>query len=140
MSIQGPDTGEQFEHLKAKNEQFDTPSADILEVFESPPNLGEVFYRSDEVTALCPITGQPDYYHVEIMLYDNSNCLESKSLKLYLGSYRSHGGFGEALACQIAEDVAQAIKPGGVRVVVEQKSRGGISIESTSSRFMTEAP
>lgn len=133
MSVAGP---EGFEHLKPKNEyRYEEPDAGILETFDSPDNLSEVTYRSDEVTALCPITGQPDYYVVEIMLYDNSKCLESKSLKLYLGSFRSHGGFGEALATRIAEDVAHVIAPGGVRVIVTQKPRGGISIVSTASRF-----
>lgn len=126
-----------FRHLTPKDEYTaEGPDPSILDTFEAPQNVGETTYTSDEVTALCPITGQPDFYVVEIMLYDNSKCLESKALKLYLGSFRNHGEFCEAMATRIAEDVASVICPGGVRVVVNQKPRGGISISSTASRFM----
>lgn len=110
----------------------DTPAADILDVFEAPSLHFSTEYTSDEVTALCPITGQPDYYEVEIFLQDTSLLLESKSLKLYLGSYRQTGMFCEALATQICEHVKERTK-GEVDVRIKQKARGGVTIKSFST-------
>jgi 7-cyano-7-deazaguanine reductase len=81
---------------------------------------------SDEVTAVCPVTGQPDFYTVEIKLWDGHS-LESKSLKLYLQSFRNEGIFCEDFAGRIASDVAN-VTHSLVKVKVTQKPRGGISI------------
>jgi 7-cyano-7-deazaguanine reductase len=81
---------------------------------------------SDEVTALCPVTGQPDFYTVEIQLR-GGHSLESKSLKLYLQTFRDKGIFCEDFAGQIAADVANATNSYSW-VCVTQKPRGGISI------------
>ena len=87
---------------------------------------------SDELTAVCPITGQPDLYRLTIGYRPDGLCLESKSVKLYLNSFRSEGTFCEALAVRIRDDVASALEiaPGRVRIVLEQKARGGITITS----------
>ena len=103
---------------------------------ESFPNPGvvEVELTSDELTAMCPITGQPDMYIATIVYRPNTLCLESKSLKLYLSRFRNEGAFCEALAVQIRDDVAEALqldKP-SVEVTLEQKSRGGITITATA--------
>jgi 7-cyano-7-deazaguanine reductase len=85
---------------------------------------------SDELVAVCPITGQPDLYVAVIEYSPDALCLESKSLKLYLNGYRDEGHFCEALAVKIRDDVAHALELSGdrVRVSLEQKARGGITI------------
>ena len=89
---------------------------------------------SDELTAVCPITGQPDLYLVTIEYTPEALCLESKSLKLYLNGFRNEGGFCEALAVKIRDDVAAALELAArkVRVTLEQKARGGITITATA--------
>ena len=88
---------------------------------------------SDELTALCPITGQPDLYRVKIVFHPDALCLESKSLKLYLARFRNEGCFCEALAVTIRDDVAAALELAQERVSVllEQKARGGITISAS---------
>ena len=89
---------------------------------------------SDEFTAVCPITSQPDLYVATIEYSPGELCLESKSLKLYLSSFRNEGVFCEALAVKIRDDVANALDlpSDKVRVTLKQKARGGITITATS--------
>jgi 7-cyano-7-deazaguanine reductase len=99
---------------------------------ESFPNPGveRVELTSDELTALCPITNQPDFYTATIEYRPGELCLESKSLKIYLSHFRDQGAFAEALAVRIRDDVAAALQlaAGDVRVSLRQKARGGITI------------
>jgi 7-cyano-7-deazaguanine reductase len=104
-----------------------------LDTFDLPASTTYVVYTSDEMTAVCPVTGQPDWYTAKIVLTNSRLGIESKSLKLYLQSFRNEGAFCEALADTIATDVSLATKAGNVQVTLFQKSRGGITIESTSS-------
>jgi 7-cyano-7-deazaguanine reductase len=90
-----------------------------------PPTVTRVVMTSDEVTALCPITGQPDYYTVTIAFEPRGWSIESKSLKLYLWHFREEGIFCESLADKIAEDVFRTIRPAWCEVTVVQKARGG---------------
>lgn len=103
---------------------------------ESFPNPGvtQVRMTSDELVAVCPITAQPDFYTAEIEYRPGSLCLESKSLKLYLATYRNEGVFCEALAVKIRDDVASALElqPADVTVTLVQKARGGITITATA--------
>jgi 7-cyano-7-deazaguanine reductase len=103
---------------------------------ESFPNPGvtEVELVSDELTAVCPITSQPDFYVARIAYRPQALCLESKSLKLYLARFRNEGVFGEALAVQIKEAVAAALEldRSAVTVTLTQKARGGITITATA--------
>ena len=100
-----------------------------LETFPNP-GVSRVEMRSDELTAVCPVTGQPDLYLATIAYSPNGLCLESKSLKLYLNGFRNEGVFCEALAVRIRDDVAAALELATERVTValEQKARGGITI------------
>ena len=100
-----------------------------LETFANP-GVEEVELDGDELTAVCPITGQPDLYRITIAYRPVDLCLESKSLKLYLNSFRNEGVFCEALAVRIRDDVASAlaVPPDAVGVELEQKARGGITI------------
>jgi 7-cyano-7-deazaguanine reductase len=87
---------------------------------------------TDEVTSLCPVTGQPDISTVEIAYMPDKLCVESKSLKLYLWSFRDRKVFAEALAAEIVGEIHQATQAHQVRVKVRQHARGGIVIEATS--------
>ena len=104
-----------------------------LETFENP-GVSRVEMTSDELTAVCPITGQPDLYMVTIEYAAGRLCLESKSLKLYLARFRNEGHFCEALAVRIRDDIAQALKlpAGRVQVTLRQKARGGITITAAT--------
>lgn len=104
-----------------------------LETFPNP-GVSHVEMTSDELTAICPVTSQPDLYVATIEFWPQALCIESKSLKLYLSGYRNDGHFCEALAVKIRDDVAEALElaPDKVRVTLQQKARGGITITATS--------
>jgi 7-cyano-7-deazaguanine reductase len=104
-----------------------------LETFENP-GVTHVEMTSDELSAVCPITGQPDMYVATIEYEPDALCLESKSLKLYLASYRNEGAFCEALAVKIRDDVGAVLElpSDKVHVTLRQKARGGISIVATA--------
>ena len=104
-----------------------------LESFPNP-GVSEVEMTSDELTAVCPVTGQADFYVARITFRPQALCLESKSLKLYLSRFRSEGVFAEALAVRIRDDVATALEldRSAVTVEVTQKPRGGITINATA--------
>jgi 7-cyano-7-deazaguanine reductase len=100
-----------------------------LETFPNP-GVSLVELTSDELTSLGPITGHPDLYVATIEYEPEELCLESKSLRLYLGQFRNEEVFCESLAVRIRDDVAAALRIGPERVTVTlvQKSRGGITI------------
>jgi 7-cyano-7-deazaguanine reductase len=104
-----------------------------LETFPNP-GVVSVDLTSDELTAICPITGQPDLYLASIEYSPEGLCLESKSLKLYLSRFRNEGMFCEALAVKIRDDVAEALEIDRSRVTItlEQKARGGITVTATA--------
>ena len=103
-----------------------------LETFPNP-GVEVVEMVSDELTATCPITNQPDFYTATIEYRPNELCLESKSLKIYLSRFREQGAFCEALAVQIRDEVAAALglETGSVHVTLRQKPRGGITITAS---------
>lgn len=109
-----------------------TQPTEKLESFKRPSLLKTVVMISDEVTALCPITNQPDQYTVEIVYTPRDLCIESKSLKLKLQSLRQTGIFCENLSTQLVEHIVESIHPMQVSVTVIQKPRGGVSIHATS--------
>ncbi|HHW38521.1 MAG TPA: preQ(1) synthase [Bacillales bacterium] len=98
------------------------------------PNVQQITFRAMEFTAVCPKTGQPDFGRVEISYVPNELCIESKSLKFYLWSYRDHGAYCESLAANIADDIVYAINPKKVVVTVYQTARGGIELETQAVR------
>jgi 7-cyano-7-deazaguanine reductase len=104
-----------------------------LETFPNP-GVSRVEMTSDELVAVCPVTGQPDLYLASIDYSPTDRCLESKSLKLYLNGFRDDGHFCEALAVKIRDDVAEALglASNDVTVTLEQKARGGITITATA--------
>jgi 7-cyano-7-deazaguanine reductase len=104
-----------------------------LETFANP-GVSHIEMTSDELSAVCPVTSQPDLYVASIEYWPEALCLESKSLKLYLSSFRNEGAFCEALAVRMRDDVAEALRlpPDKVRVTLEQKARGGITITAVA--------
>ena len=104
-----------------------------LETFPNP-GVSHIELQSDELAAICPVTSQPDLYVATIEFWPEALCIESKSLKLYLASFRNEGHFCEALAVKIRDDVAAVLElpADKVRVTLEQKARGGITITATS--------
>ena len=104
-----------------------------LETFANP-GVARVELVSDELTAMCPITNQPDFYTATIEYEPRAFCLESKSLKIYLSRFRGEGAFCEALAVRIRDEVAAALElpHDAVRVTLRQKARGGITITAVA--------
>lgn len=96
-----------------------------LETFPTPEGVVAIEFATDELLAVCPLTAQPDHYQLTVRYSPDRVCLETKSLKLYLWSFRDRGIFAEALACQVATDLSAAL---GVQVDAEltQSARGGI--------------
>ena len=88
-----------------------------------------VRFTAPEFTTLCPITGQPDFAHFVIDTCPNKAILESKSLKLFLGSFRNHASFHEACTVQIGKRIVAAIKPKFLRIAGFWYPRGGIPID-----------
>ncbi len=127
-------TDQSFRHLKPHDTTFAG-----LDTFPAPSGVTTVRMVSDEVTALCPVTGQPDWYEVAITYRPDQSCIESKSLKLYFQTFRDRGIFCEAFAAQIARDVMDACAPRWVRTTIVQKARGGISI-TASAKIAKDRP
>lgn len=125
-------------HLgSATQYRYDTPDAGLLEAFANPaPDASHaVRLEVQEFTALCPITGQPDYGTIAIDYVPGPRCVESKSLKLYLVGFRNHGAFGEALANRIADDLVTLLAPRWLRVLARFRPRGGIAIIALAERI-----
>jgi 7-cyano-7-deazaguanine reductase len=99
-----------------------------LETFENPKPAREyeIRFECPEFTCLCPKTGQPDFATIRIRYAPRSTCVELKSLKLYLWSYRDEGAFHEAVTNQILDDLVGATDPRWMIVEADFLVRGGI--------------
>ena len=86
-------------------------------------------FSAPEFTSLCPVTGQPDFAHLVIDYAPGSWLVESKSLKLYLGSYRNHGAFHEDCTVRIGKDLCQVLQPKYLRLAGFWNPRGGMPID-----------
>lgn len=86
-------------------------------------------FNCPEFTSLCPMTGQPDYAAIYICYIADEYCVESKSLKLYLNSFRNHGEFHESCVNIIMKDLIELLNPRYIEVLGEFLPRGGISID-----------
>ncbi len=111
----------------AAGDMSSSPSK-ILERFDNPaPDRDyEIVFDCPEFTCLCPLTGQPDFAHFEISYVPDRFCVESKSLKNYLWSYRNEGAFHEKVTNVIANDIIAAIGPRRLKVTGRFNVRGGI--------------
>ena len=103
----------------------------LLETFENKHSNRDYFvkFNCPEFTSLCPITGQPDFATIYISYIPNIKMVESKSLKLYLFSFRNHGGFHEDCVNTILNDLVELMEPRYIEVCGKFTPRGGISID-----------
>jgi 7-cyano-7-deazaguanine reductase len=107
-----------------------SPSPKTLETFrnESSRRRFSIKFECPEFTSMCPVTGQPDFARITIEYFPNALCIESKSLKIYLASYRNTRSFNEEIVNRILEDLLTACHPRQAIVRGEFAARGGISI------------
>jgi 7-cyano-7-deazaguanine reductase len=108
-----------------------SPGDAVIETVANPhPGLAYlVRFTCPEFTALCPITGQPDFAHLVVDYVPQDLLVESKSLKLFLGSFRNHGAFHEDCTLTIAERLVAAAAPRWLRIGGYWYPRGGIPID-----------
>ena len=110
------------------------PSAEILETFPNPARRPFwIRFESSDFTSLCPITGQADFAEITIEYLPAKLCLETKSLKFYLSSYRNEKAFNEEVTNHILDDLVRACAPQKMIVHAEFASRGGISLTITAT-------
>lgn len=104
-----------------------TPSKD-LETFDNPQTERDYTIRIDipEFTCLCPKTGQPDFATLNLEYVPDQACIELKSLKMYIWSFRDEGAFHEAVTNQMLQDFVAACSPRFMRLTAEFNVRGGI--------------
>jgi len=119
----------------AQDYQFEKPDKHILERFEAPTweNLKDnptgaqqISIQIPEFTSLCPKTGQPDFAKIIIEYAPKQWCIESKSLKLYMFSFRNHGEFHESCVNRITTDLVAVLDPWWMQVQGQFTPRGGI--------------
>ena len=89
-----------------------------------------VEFATKELTATCPITGQPDFYELKLSYRPKASLIESKALKLYLWGFRDKGIFAEDLAAILLEDLVEACDPREMMVDLTQQVRGGLQIRT----------
>jgi 7-cyano-7-deazaguanine reductase len=106
------------------------PSAATLETFDNRYPNRDYWIRFDcpEFTSMCPVTGQPDFAEITIDYVPGKLCIESKSLKFYLASFRNTRSFNEEIVNRILDDVVKACKPRRAIVHGQFAARGGISV------------
>ena len=123
-------TTDQLQSLGRTTEYKADYAPEVLETFENkhPGNDYWVQFNCPEFTSLCPITGQPDFAEIKIMYIPGRRMVESKSLKLYLFSFRNHGDFHEDCVNTIMKDLVKLMEPKYIEVVGLFTPRGGISI------------
>lgn len=107
-----------------------------LETFPNryPDRETTITFHCTEFTCLCPITGQPDFATLEVSYVPDKLILESKSLKLYLWTYRDVGIFHEELVNELLDALSDHLKPQWIRVTGQFNVRGGIAIEVTAEK------
>ena len=115
---------------KSENSYPQSPEKAQLECFKNlyKNNRYWIEFSCPEFTSLCPITSQPDFGGIKILYQANELCLESKSLKLYLFSFRNHPSFHEEIVNRILDDCSKICKPKKMLVKGIFRPRGGISL------------
>lgn len=110
------------------------PAAEPVETFlnPAPERDYEIDIDAPEWTALCPITGQPDFATIYVTYVPDRLCLELKSLKLYLQSFRDRGVFHEAVTNEILDHLVASCRPRRMRVIGDFRVRGGIKTVVTA--------
>ncbi len=120
-----------LQQLGGQTELPESPEQAILESVQNPQADVDYMVRfvSPEFTSLCPLTGQPDFAHLVIDYVPGQKLVESKSLKLFLGSFRNHGAFHEDCTVSIGRRLIQEIEPKWLRIGGYWYPRGGIPID-----------
>ena len=123
-----------YETLTLLGGDAQAPASPEEAVLETVPNphpdaLYLVRFTCPEFTSLCPVTGQPDFAHLVIDYAPDETLIESKSLKLFLTSFRNHGAFHEACTVEIAQRILDAAEPIWLRIGGYWYPRGGIPID-----------
>ena len=123
-----------YPHLTQLGRAAALPASPDKAVLETVPNpdpkaLYLVRFAAPEFTTVCPMTGQPDFAHLVIDYAPRARLIESKSLKLYLGSFRNHGAFHEACTLQIAGALTDLLTPVWLRIGAYFYPRGGMPID-----------
>lgn len=121
---------EKFHYLGKK---VNAPSKQ-LDTFPKPANVQTVKFEGNELTSVCPVTHQPDFNTVTIEFAPDKLCIESKSLKLYLWSFREEPIFAEGLANIIAEDIFNAASPFWCKITLVQNIRGGLQLSVVAEK------
>lgn len=124
-------TNEGLKNLGKKTTYEADYNPNVLEKFTNKHKENDYFvkFNCPEFTALCPITGQPDFATIYISYIPDEYCVESKSLKLYLFSFRNHGDFHEDVVNVILNDLKNLLNPRYIEVWGKFLPRGGISID-----------
>jgi 7-cyano-7-deazaguanine reductase len=106
------------------------PDGNILETFPNRSKKRDywITFECLEFTSLCPVTGQPDFASIKIRYIADAVCVETKSLKFYLASFRQTPSFGEDVVNRILDDLVEALQPRRLRVEARFSPRGGISL------------
>jgi len=107
-----------------------SPAEARLETFPNPAAQRNyrIHFETDDFTSVCPVTGQPDFARIDIDYVPDGLCIESKSLKFYLASYRNERAFNEAVTNHILDDFVKACSPREVIVTAQFSARGGIAL------------
>ncbi len=114
------------------------PSKDLATFPNPKPERDyEISFECPEFTCVCPMTGQPDFATLRIAYVPDRRCVELKSLKLYLWSFRNEGHFHEAVTNRILDDLVRVLRPRQMRVIGDFQVRGGIHTVVTATH---EAP
>ena len=108
-----------------------SPDSAVLEIVANPHQDTDYLIRftAPEFTSLCPVTGQPDFAHIVVDYAPDDTIVESKSLKLFLASFRNHGAFHEDCTLMIAKRIVEAVAPKWLRIGGYWYPRGGIPID-----------
>jgi 7-cyano-7-deazaguanine reductase len=114
--------------------------SEILETFENqyPDREYDIDISCPEFTCVCPKTGQPDFATINLKYVPDKLCIELKSLKLYMFSYRNEGAFHEHITNKILDDIVQACSPVRAQVTGDFNVRGGIKTVVTANYFRDE--
>jgi 7-cyano-7-deazaguanine reductase len=115
-----------------------TPTAQPVKELETFPNPNperdyEIQIVSPEFTCMCPVTGQPDFAEITLRYIPDQRCVELKSYKLYLWTYRNEGTFHEAVTNQILSDIVEALQPREATVIGKFNVRGGLYTTVTAT-------
>src|SRR5882724_1166351 len=107
-----------------------SPAEARLETFTNPAPRRNywIHFETDDFTSVCPVTGQPDFARIDIGYIPGRLCVESKSLKFYLASYRNERAFNEAVTNRILDDFVRACSPREAIVTAQFSARGGIAL------------